>query len=498
MTTLGHQFGAGSGFGSGSGFGAGSGFGSGFGSGSGSGSGSGPKPDNKHTNGHVPGGQNFCKLQLMRARALIELGRPQAALLEVEKALAESFSGRGGGATSAAAHRAEALQLYGLCLLHLERYDDAQKAIESAIAIEPQEAHNHYLLGYCHSECRRLPLAEASLREALRISPEEPVYLRALAELLVDVHKMPKAESSQGNALLTEALELARKAVALGPERAANHITLGFVSSASGDRIAARACYQQALALDPNNSLAWNNLGCIDLAQGRPMQARERFREALRLDPEGVVARENFKLVQPKRRPPPIYKDILAFERQLVLEVWDQVLFSRTGRTGHAQNAAAHAARTKPFGPPLTPGQFFQNYFFPRKLRDDPRLHAAALIWATEFRTLPLLMWKMPQVVIWLGASVGLLRLGPTGIAMALSSNAATYLLSRRPLRRRYEQYRDELLRIRGEWECLQDAWLRGEIERPQRDDGIDHLVDDFARYAEALRERLHAEENPD
>jgi tetratricopeptide (TPR) repeat protein len=149
----------------------------------------------KGPNGDVPGSRNFCKLHLQRARALIDLGRPQAALLEVERALAGSFSGAnaggagGLGATSANAHRAEALQLHGLCLLHLDRFDEAQKSLGSAIALEPAEAHNHYLLGYCHGECKRRKEAEACLREALRLSPEEPVYLRALAELLIDLRK---------------------------------------------------------------------------------------------------------------------------------------------------------------------------------------------------------------------------------------------------------------------------------------------------------------------
>lgn len=429
----------------------------------------------------------------MRARALLDLGRPQPALIEVEKAL--------GSASEASL--AEAYQLHGLCLLHLDRYDDAVRSLERAIACLPEEAHNHYLLGYAHSEAKRRDLAERALREALRLSPEEPVYLRALAELLVELHRTANGTKQPGDSRalpdrLTEALGAARKAVEIGPDRASNHITLGYVSSAAGDRVEARSCYQRALNIDPNNALAWNNLGCVDLAQGRPMQARERFREALRLDPEGKVARDNFKLVQPGGRPAAVYKEYPAFERQLIQEVWDHVLFARTGRSGHAANAAAHAARTKPFGPPLTPGQFWRNYFFPRKTQDEPRLHAAALIWATEFRTLPLLLWKMPQIVVWLGASLGLLRLGPAGIAVALSSNAATYLFSRLPLRRRYEAYRDELARIHAAWHELQESWLRGDIERPQRDAGIDRLADDFARFAESLRERLHAEESPE
>lgn len=430
--------------------------------GSGSGGAGGPPPRAAE--------HEFARVHLQRARALLDLGREQAALLEAEKAL------------SAAPQSADALQLHGLCLLHMDRPEDALKSLRAAAAIEPDEAHCHYLLGYGHGECKRLPDAEAEYREALRLSPEEPVYLRALAELLVE-QKRP-----------AEALDLARKAVELGPQRASNHITLGFVSSALGDRVQARACYQQALAIEPNNALAWNNLGCVDLAQGRPVAARQRFRESLRLNPEGKAAKENLKLVAGTERPANIYKDFTAFERQLVLEVWEHVLFRRDAR----QQAVAHSARTKPVSAPLPPGKFFRNLFRPRPVEDDPRLHAAALIWATDFRTLPLLLWRMPQLLVWLGVSVGMLRLGPAGIAVALSSNAATYLVSKRPLARRYEHYKDALARTRDNWHKLQDAWLAGDIERTQRDAQIERLLDEFAHNVERLREELHSQESPD
>lgn len=389
-------------------------------------------------------------------------------MLEAEKALSASPSD------------AEALQIHGLCLLHMDQAERALSSLRAALAIDPKEAHCHYLLGYAQNECKRRSEAEAAYREALRLSPEEPVYLRAYAELLVEMRRLP------------EALEAARKAVSLGPERASNHITLGYVSSAMGDRIQAKACYEQALTLEPNNALAWNNLGCVDLAQGRPLEARQRFRESLRLDPEGTAAKENLKLVDTKQRPANVYKDYAAFERQLVVEVWDLVLFHRNAR----KQAVAHAARTKPVAAPLSPGQFFRHIFNPQPFEDDPRLHALALIWATEFRTLPILLWRMPQLLVWMGLSVGMLRLGPAGIALALSTHAATYLLGRRPLRRRYEAYRDELGRTHARWQGLQEDWLAGRIDRPQRDAAIDRLLDQFTHTAERLRSQLHSDES--
>lgn len=439
--------------------GAGSGGGSGSSSGSGSGNGGGKRPT-------AP--TDFARQHLQRARALLDLGREQAALLEAEKAL------------SAAPSSAEALQLRGLCLLHLDKPEAALESLHAAASIEPTEAHCHYLIGYAQNECKRREAAEAAYREALRLSPEEPVYLRAYAELLVDLKRQP------------EALAAAEKAVSLGPERASNHITLGYVASSMGDRIRAKACYQQALTIEPNNALAWNNLGCVDLAQGRPVQARQRFRESLRLDPEGRAAKANLKLVDNKQRSETIYKDYEAFERQLVVEVWEQVLFHRNARA----QAVAHAAKTPPVSAPLSPGQFWRHFIRPKAIEDDPRLHAFALIWATEFRTLPFLVWRMPQLLVWLGVSVSMLRLGPAGLALSLATNATTYLLGRAPLRRRYESYQRELSQTKGRWQALQEDWLAGSIDRRQRDTAIERLIDEFTHSAERLREQLHSEES--
>lgn len=427
---------------------------------------------------------------LERARGLLELGRPQAALTEVQRAL--SAAGAHGPGTSGGPP-AEALQLIGLCLIRLGDPAAARQALRSAVVSDPNDAHGHYLLGYAYSESREdgdasagaelaaevaadPALALSCYREALRLSPEQPVYLRALAEAL--------AARKQ----FAEALALANKAVSLAPDRASNHITLGYVASSSGDRELARRAYQQALVLEPNSALAWNNLGCVDLAQGRVLHARERFREALRLDPAGSVAQDNYRLVSPQKRPLEIFHDFAAFERQLVIEVWQTVLFSSTP-------AIPPPARV---GPPLSPLQFFKNYLSPspgktitRRLQDDPRLHAAALLWATGWRPLGAVWWRAPSILMYLGVSVSLLRAGPVGAAVALSSGAAAALLSRPAIRRRHDLYKDQLFRLRERWDRHYADWLAGTTARHQRDTAMGHLLDEFCRFVEAQRESL-------
>ncbi|MCS6914720.1 MAG: tetratricopeptide repeat protein [Myxococcales bacterium] len=368
---------------------------------------------------------------LARARALLDLGRPEAAAVEARRAVAQR------------PQDPEALQLYGLCLLRAEDPAAAAEALCAAVAMAPEDAHAHYLLGYARREQGRPVEAEACYREALRLAPEEPVYLRALAELLAMQQRHE------------EALRLAQLAVAVAPDRPTNLISLGFVASTAGDRALARRCYEQALRLDPTDAVAWNNLGCIDLAQGRPMQARWRFREALRLDPRGRLARDNLALVSPPPRPPEVYRLWSAFERQAVVELCNGVLLQR------------------------------------RRQHQGVELELWALLLATGGRALPVVLQRTKGTLLLAGLALPVLRLlraGPAGAAAVLGSGAAAFLLVRGRLEQAAARYRELLGWTRASYEDLHARWLAGLLSRTERDAAIDRLLDELCCRAEQSR----------
>ena len=213
-----------------------------------------------------------------RIRLLIELGRPK-------EALRLAYQARGQGDEGA-----EMAELEGLALIRMDDWDAALRALLDGLRIAPHRAHLHYLKSFADRGRNDLAAAAESLREALRLAAEEPVYLRAYAEHLSE-QKVHLA-----------AIEQARLAVHHGPDRAQNHVTLGFVLSAAGDKKAARRCYDKALELDPDDATAWNNLGCLDMEEGNTPGARERFRESLRLYPEGPRALKNLAQTLAGRR----------------------------------------------------------------------------------------------------------------------------------------------------------------------------------------------------
>ncbi len=229
---------------------------------------------------------------------LLDLDRPSEALPLLHRALAQ------------APDDGELLETAGLCHIRLHQPDEAITTLKRSIAARPSGAHAYYLLGFAFRDKGLRAEALVAFNEALRLRPTEPVYLRIQAELLCDLGR-PK-----------DGLAYAERAVAEGADRAANYVTLGYVSSALGQKTEARAAYEQALRKDPNHSTAWNNLGCLDLEAGKGLLARYRFRAALRCEARNQMARRNLDSVEPRqvmggRR----YADVLTqVARELVAE----------------------------------------------------------------------------------------------------------------------------------------------------------------------------------
>jgi tetratricopeptide (TPR) repeat protein len=350
-----------------------------------------------------------------RARVLLDLGRPADALAEVRRALAISPLDP------------ESLELEGLCHLRLSDHPEALRALGRAIAEGPEAAHAHYLYGFALREAGRPPDAQAPFQEALRLCPDEPVYLRALAELYADLGRY------------VEALATARRATEVAPERAANHVTYGYVASAAGDKPLARAEYERAVTLDPNDSAAWNNLGCLDLEAGHPLKARQRFREALRLDPQGGRARRNLAMAAPRRAPPRARS-------------WDGVV-----------EELLHELVQAGAGRVLLAALLFEASAAGGALVRGGRTGAAL----SGLATLVALRAMGPAAI------------GPLAVGAVVAG--AAWLVGRNRLATDRARVRAQLEAGRAEYDQLWRAWLAGALTRDARDAALDVLVEKIA-----------------
>jgi len=115
----------------------------------------------------------------------------------------------------------------------------------------------------------RLAEAEARYREWLGFNPEDPDGLHLLAVV------------RRQRGAIGEALQLARQAVALRPDRATFYVTLAGIEFHARQWAAARADFETALRLDPNQTSAYSALGHIARIQGDDARAEENFKRAL-------------------------------------------------------------------------------------------------------------------------------------------------------------------------------------------------------------------------
>ena len=198
------------------------------------------------------------------------------------------------------------------------RWGAALPALASALAEDPDDPALLAMLVRTLRELGRNDDAVRAARQLLAATPDDPYALRLAALVLID------------SGWVSEAIDLASRAVQIEPLSAANHLALsrawaasgrpeavtrqlqsaraamqldpastdaqvqiGTALAASADPAGARAAYQEALRLDPASSAALNNLAVLDLYAGAPRDAAQRLAAALATDPHSDVPLRN-------------------------------------------------------------------------------------------------------------------------------------------------------------------------------------------------------------
>ena len=120
-----------------------------------------------------------------------------------------------------------------------------------------------------------LPESRDALQRALEYGPNLAETQLALGSFhfFID-HDLPPAEAA------------ARKAVALDPNSAMNHMFLGIVLSHSGKHVEARAMLRRARELDPLFPLMFANSANVALVANEPEEALEYATQAIAINPE--------------------------------------------------------------------------------------------------------------------------------------------------------------------------------------------------------------------
>ena len=164
------------------------------------------------------------------------------------------------------------------------RLDDAQAALESARAANPDAAREAFL-------------AAEILRRRADFAAAMPLFRRAL----VGAPRNVDAWAGLGDCCArlddpVQALNCYRAALSLDPSRADILNEAGLVRLSLGSRSAAAEAFERAVNLDPGHAEAWNNFGLVAAQSGRLEQARRHFHRATHLRPAFYTALCNLGL----------------------------------------------------------------------------------------------------------------------------------------------------------------------------------------------------------
>ncbi len=210
---------------------------------------------------------------LQRAKAALDVRRPEEALRHLDRALASSPQDD------------RLWCLRAQALLQLERPEEALTAARQASGLDPHEEWSHRLASVALVNLGRSQEAVAEAREAVRLSPHLPIVRVQLAQAMATLPQLRRA-----------AYDEALAAVTLDPTEPECHLVVADTARKLGWTRQAEAAYRQVLAMDPSNAAAMNNLAVLRLQQGRTGEALSGFTAAAAHDPRMAVARRNVEV----------------------------------------------------------------------------------------------------------------------------------------------------------------------------------------------------------
>jgi Flp pilus assembly protein TadD len=167
----------------------------------------------------------------------------------------------------------------GDTLRGLERYDEASKAYDAAVALYDDPGRSQWLLffarGITHEREERWELAEPDFRKALELFPGQPQVLNYLGYSFVEMGQN-----------LDEALEMIEQAVAAEPNSGYIVDSLGWVQFRLGRFEEAVGNLERAAELMAVDPIVNDHLGDAYWAVGRRIEAEFQWKRALSFEPE--------------------------------------------------------------------------------------------------------------------------------------------------------------------------------------------------------------------
>lgn len=193
--------------------------------------------------------------------------------------------------------------LWGLLLMDAKKYQEACKAINTAISINPSKSDYYFFLGEIHSAQKNYSHAENAYKECIKRSENNYLAYGHLGQAL-------KCQNKKNLAIKNYSI-----AVDLNAKYFKGFIELGELYHLTGDRISALDAYQKALALNPNHVNTLSNVGALLFYENQYDMAIKFLRKAVCLNGENIQVLNNLSAVYLESHD---YENALKYIRQLI------------------------------------------------------------------------------------------------------------------------------------------------------------------------------------
>ena len=175
---------------------------------------------------------------------------------------------------------AVAYNALGTALNRFAEFDEARKAFEQSIAIDPDVAQTHINLAMSLAQAGESSAAADQLQAAIRLAPTAPSAATAhyfLAKIYGDEEP-------------SRALDELNTAVKIDPRNLEAWLALGQLRQSLDDEPGTLEAFTHAVAADPHDAEAQYELGSEYLAQGKSSMAVQHLRLARKLMPHPTLA----------------------------------------------------------------------------------------------------------------------------------------------------------------------------------------------------------------
>ncbi len=175
---------------------------------------------------------------------------------------------------------------YGLILIGLGNFKDAEFCLRKAIELKPDYAEAHLNLGNILQGLGKFKEAAISTHKAIELKPDFVIAYLNLGNILKNLGQLEKAELCL------------RKAIALKPDFVDAHLNLGNILQGLSDYKEAELCIRKAIALKPDYAEAHLNLGNILKHLGQLQDAKRSYHKAIALKPDLTSANYSISTLQ--------------------------------------------------------------------------------------------------------------------------------------------------------------------------------------------------------